>query len=112
MKFIGPLIILLGFVFLGVSLFDFLNTSGFESPKYFGLGFVGMPLIFIGFITAGPQIQRFLLRRNKESIRESMKIIGEGLREGLNVSDHYCSNCGHNLEQTANFCQKCGKAKI
>jgi len=81
-----------------------------EEPKYFWLSFVGMPLIFIGFVLSDSRIQRFLLKQQRDNIRETMKVMGEGLREGLNEPNKICEQCSSRNEASANFCSHCGSA--
>jgi hypothetical protein len=91
-------------------MFEFLTLDMWENPKYFWLGFVAMPLIFIGFVLSAPRIQRFFLDRQRDNLRETMKVMGEGLREGLNVPCKNCEKCNHRNEASANYCSHCGTA--
>jgi hypothetical protein len=107
-KRLGPLVFTIGFVCLGVSLFEFFTLDEWETPHLFWLAFGGMPLIFIGFVLSGSSIQRFLLHQQRDHIRETMKVMGEGLREGLKETNKTCSNCSIFNETFANYCSNCG----
>jgi hypothetical protein len=86
--------LIIGFVFIGISMFDFFTLDTSEEPKYFWMFFVALPLIFIGFVLNGPRIQKVMLEQQKDTIRETMKVMGEGLSEGINPVSKYCRNCG------------------
>jgi ribosomal protein S27AE len=105
---LGALLFLLGLGCVGFALFEFFTVDMFEMPRYDWLPFIGIPLMFLGFVLSGARIQRFLLRQQKENIRETMKIMGEGLREGLESHKTYCPNCGNGVDTLAKFCSNCG----
>jgi len=109
-KNLGPFILIIGLGCLAFSMFEFFTLEMWEEPKYFWLSFVGMPLIFIGFVLSGSRIQRFLLNQQRDNIRETMKVMGEGLREGLSQSNKICEKCSRRNEASANFCSHCGSA--
>ncbi|MCA1029692.1 zinc ribbon domain-containing protein [Bacillus timonensis] len=110
MRLLGILLLLGGFGCLGFSIFDFFTLQGMEEPKYFWLGFVGMPMIFIGFVLNGSAIQRYMFNQQKDTLRDTMKVVGEGLREGLEPesTSAFCTKCGHSVKRTDKFCSSCG----
>ncbi|MFT9847781.1 zinc ribbon domain-containing protein [Aneurinibacillus sp. REN35] len=97
----------LGIICVIVAFFEFFTLDMWETPKLFWLFFVGTPLMFIGFIILGPHIQRSYLQRNSDMIRDSMKLMGEGLRSGLEES-RTCPKCTAANKHVANFCSHCG----
>jgi hypothetical protein len=103
-------LLIIGFVFIGISMFDFFNLDTSEEPKYFWMFFVALPSIFIGFVLNGPRIQRVMLDQQKDTIRETMKVLGEGLNAGINPVDKYCRNCGKGAPKEDKFCSGCGTA--
>jgi len=49
LKTFGPLVLLVGIVFLAIGTIDFfVSSSNFQSPKYFWCCFVGIPITFFG----------------------------------------------------------------
>ncbi|MET3695850.1 hypothetical protein SAMN05877753_102621 [Bacillus oleivorans] len=105
MKKIGPLILLIGLAGFAVFLFDFVSADLLEEPKYFLVGFVSMPLIFIGAVMSMPSLQQKYLKQNEEILREQMKTMGEGFYEDR---EKFCSNCGDCIEKNAKYCSVCG----
>ena len=91
-------------------MFEFFALDMWEQPNYFWLGFVGIPLIFIGFVLSGSHIQRFLFNQQRDNLRETMKVMGEGLREGLRDPNKICGKCSRGNDTSANFCSHCGSA--
>jgi hypothetical protein len=109
MKTFGVFLLLTGFGLLGFSMYDFFTLDTWEDPKYFWMGFVALPLIFIGFVLNGQRIQRAMFEQQKDNLRETMKVMGEGLREGLSPESKYCPSCGKSVKSEDKFCSSCGK---
>jgi hypothetical protein len=110
MKNLGVVLLIIGFVFIGIAMFDFFTLETWEEPKYFWMFFVALPLIFIGFVLNRPRIQKAMLEQQKDTIRETMKVMGEGLNAGINPVEKYCSNCGNGAPKEDKYCSKCGTA--
>ncbi|MFF2753097.1 zinc-ribbon domain-containing protein [Psychrobacillus sp. NPDC058041] len=108
MKFIAPFVLFIGIAGLGFSVYDFFTSNRWEGPEYFWLGFVALPVIFVGFILTGIAYRSKIIKSNEEILRAQMRAVGQGLKEGLSDSGHYCSNCGHQYERDAKFCSECG----
>lgn len=56
------------------------------------------------------RLQKVMLEKQKDNIRETMKVMGEGLTAGLNKTDKYCPDCGAGSAIDDNYCSKCGKS--
>jgi hypothetical protein len=110
MERLGVFLAFLGVGLMIVAGYDFFTLDLWEEPKYFWMFFVGMPLLFVGFVLNGPRLQRIMLEKQKDTIRETMKVMGEGINAGLNKVDKYCPHCGEGSAVDDNFCSKCGKA--
>ncbi|MFD2443788.1 zinc-ribbon domain-containing protein [Bacillus sp. CGMCC 1.16607] len=97
---------------IGFAMFDFFTLDTWEQPKYFWMFFVGAPLIFIGFVLNMGRIQRVMLDQQKDTLKETMKVMGEGFQEGLNsvekIDGKFCSNCGKGVRKGDKFCSHCG----
>ncbi|WP_391201355.1 zinc-ribbon domain-containing protein [Psychrobacillus sp. L4] len=109
MKLIGPFIVLVGIAGLSFALYDFFTLDFFEMPHYSWLPFVSMPLIFVGFVLTGVAYRKKIQKLNEDILRDQMKAVGQGLKEGFSESGHFCSACGHQAERTAKYCSECGK---
>jgi hypothetical protein len=90
MKNFGILLVLLGISLIGFAMYDFFTLDLWEEPKYFWMFFVGMPFIFIGLVLNGGRIQKAMLNQQKDNIRETMKVMGEGLNAGLKSEAAFC----------------------
>jgi hypothetical protein len=112
MKFIGPFILFIGIAGLSFSLYDFFTSNSWEGPEYFWLGFVAMPVIFVGFILTAIAYRSKITKLDEDLLRDKMRVIGQGLKEGFSNSGHFCSNCGHEAERTAKYCSECGRELI
>ncbi|BAU29637.1 zinc ribbon protein [Aneurinibacillus soli] len=106
-KTFGVGMMAVGIICLVSSMFEFFTLDMWEIPRFSWLPFVGMPLIFFGFVLLGPHIQRYWLKRNGDIIRDSMKLMGQGLQEGLGEEIH-CPKCNSTNKRSANFCAHCG----
>ncbi|MBN6188698.1 zinc ribbon domain-containing protein [Aneurinibacillus sp. BA2021] len=106
-KTFGVCMMAVGIICLLISMFEFLTLDMWETPRFFWLFFVGASLIFLGFVLLGPHIQRYWLKRNGDIIRDSMKLMGRGLQEGLE-ENLTCPECNYPNKLSANFCSHCG----
>jgi len=105
---LGIMLVIIGIVCFGYTMFEMSTGGIFEDPKYTWLPFIGIPLMFVGSVLSGPRIQKFLLRREEKNIREAARIMGQGLREGMQGNSVFCTNCGQSIGEKANFCGYCG----
>jgi len=108
MEKLGIVLVIIGIVCFGYSMFEISTGGIFEEPKYTWLPFIGIPLMFVGTVLSGPRIQKFLLRREEKNIRKAAGIIGQGLREGMQGNYAFCTNCGQIIDEKGNFCGHCG----
>ncbi|WP_192797334.1 zinc ribbon domain-containing protein [Psychrobacillus glaciei] len=109
MKFIGPFIFLIGIAGLAFYFYDLFTSTSSEGPEYFWVGFVAMPVIFVGVILTAFAYRANITKLDEDLLRNKMRVVGQGLKEGLSDSGHYCSNCGHPSELDAKYCSECGK---
>ncbi|WP_298468439.1 zinc ribbon domain-containing protein [uncultured Psychrobacillus sp.] len=108
MKLIGPFMMIVGVCCIGFAFFEFFTLEFFEEPQYFWLFFVGAPIIFFGFVLTGIGNHKKLIELNNEVIREQMAAASQGWEEGQLKAEAYCSNCGHPVRRSSNFCSDCG----
>ena len=124
---IGPLILGAGVICMIISLKDFFTFDPFyEDPKYFFLGFVGMPLIAIGFsltsLGYGAKVAAYQSREMAPVAKDTFnylanettdsveKIAQAAARGKSNVVEaKQCSRCHELNKIDAKFCNECGK---
>ena len=122
---LGPLLLVSGVVCLIIAMVDFFTLDFFEEPKYFWLGFVGMPIIFIGSIVTyagyGQDAAKYMSREMAPVTSETFNYIAEETQEGVEtvakavqrgkaevVQAKKCPNCQTLNKVDANFCNECG----
>jgi ribosomal protein S27AE len=110
MKNVGVGLIVMGVVLTIIAGYDFFTLDMWEEPKYFWMFFVALPLIFIGLVLNGQRIQKAMFEQQKDTLRETMKVMGEGLNEGLSRKDKFCPNCGKSVSSEDKFCSECGNS--
>ena len=121
---LGPLLIVSGVVCVITAMLD-LFTLDLEEPKHFWLFFIGIPVIFIGFIVTyagyGQDAAKYMSREMAPVASETFNYITEETQEGLEtvakavqrgkvevVQAKQCSSF-HTLNKIdANFCNECG----
>ena len=86
LRLAGPTILVMGFVLAGIGLGSFFASFGsFGPPRYFWCAFLGLPLLFLGWVTTYlgfmGAIQRYLLGESvpvmRDLARESAPVIAE-----------------------------------
>jgi len=136
LRVLGPMILIVGGVFVAIGLISFFSAFGsFEPPRYFWCAFVGGPLVvcglaltsfgFMGAITryqagevapVGKDTFNYLADGTQGGIRTLASAIGDGLAEGLrgdvDSQQVRCSACGHANEPDSSFCSSCGEALV
>jgi len=125
----GPMILLIGLVFVVTSIASLFTHEGFGPPRYFWMGFVGMPLIFVGgvlssfgYMGAIARYQaneglpvatdafNYAAHQTKDGVRTLAGAVTEGLREGSTdpTAGITCPHCQTTNESDARFCKSCG----
>ncbi len=128
LRIAGPLILLVGALFLivGVGSF-FMSFGGFGPPRYFWCVFVGMPLIFIGkvmsvagFAGAVARYQageyapvakdtfNYIADESEVGVRTLASAVGQGLRGETNQAVLQCPACGSDNDPGSKYCDQCG----
>jgi len=118
----GAIVFCIGLLLAIISAASLMMSDG--APRWFWLGFVGLPLMFAGGVMSMfgwlGAMARFQAREGapvagetfnymsgevRDGVRDLAGAVGEGLRgEGLKV----CAKCGGRNNRDANFCQSCG----
>lgn len=129
LRAVGPVVAVVGGLFMLVGFVDFFSSfGGMEPPRLFWCLFVGMPLLGLGLgmTKAGylGRITRYMsqeitpvatdtfnyaARETRDGIRDVAQAVGEGLR-GVNAAPVVarCTRCLHENEPDARFCSQCG----
>jgi hypothetical protein len=131
LRTLGPTIAVIGLVLIVISMVNFFSSfGGFEPPKYFWCGFLGIPLLFVGMVMtqygflgsflryfsgeAAP-VQKdtfnYLAEGTKGGIKTVATAVGEGLAVGKVAGEkpsNRCLKCDHINDPDARFCKNCG----
>ncbi|MCH7321204.1 zinc ribbon domain-containing protein [Solibacillus sp. MA9] len=106
---------------------DFFTLDFFESPKYFYLFFIGLPLLAIGFnltsLGYGSKLAAYQSREMAPVAKDtfnylanettgSIEKIAQAAQKGKStvVEAKQCGNCQELNKIDAKFCNECGKA--
>ena len=132
LRVIGPLVLGLGLLFMIVAFVDFARVmSGFgDRPRLFWCFFVGMPLVWLGFVLSSAAFAgavgrymagesapvakdtaNYLADGTKESVKTIATAVGEGFSSGAGLAKQIlvrCHKCNETNEATAKFCKSCG----
>lgn len=137
LRVIGPLILLVGIIFMIVGFVDFFASAGkFRGPQLFWCFFAGMPLLFVGIVTtsygfmgsvarysAGEMapVAKDTINYMAEGTQDSVRTIASALEAGLSgVSGGQkveepkvrCHKCNHLVDEDSRFCSECGSAML
>ena len=134
LRIVGPMIALVGLIFIIVGTVDFFRAFGGDGPpKLFWCPFIGIPLLFVGGVLssfgymgkmARYQAQEmapvakdtfnYMAEGTSEGIKTVAGAIGQGLREGGLGSGSQtmvrCHKCNALVGVDAKFCSQCGQA--
>jgi RNA polymerase subunit RPABC4/transcription elongation factor Spt4 len=134
LRIVGPVISLIGLIFMIVGIADFFRAFGsFGPPKLFWCAFVGMPLLFVGLVLSsygymgkvsryvaeetapvGKDTFNYLADGTREGIKTVAGAIGQGLREGGlgggSPTMVRCHKCNALAPADAKFCGQCSQA--
>ena len=120
----GPIIFAVGLLCAIISVVNLMTTD--DEPKLFFLGFIGLPLMFVGGVMSSFGWQSVLLRyqarevgpvagqsfnylagETRDGIRDIAAAVGEGVRGEQHV---LCPKCNASNDTDARFCKACGAA--
>jgi len=126
----GPIIFSIGLILAIISFVDMVTARG--EPTLFWLGFIGLPLMFVGgslsmygFMGAmtryamregapvSAQTFNYMAEETRDGIKTSASALASGLREGFAPQEKiFCTQCGRESDADAKFCKYCGKAMV
>jgi len=133
LRVVGPLVLLVGIIFMIVGVGNFFASFGtFEPPRHFWCVFVGLPFLavggvickfaFMGSVTryianemtpVGKDVINYMADGTQDSVRKIAAAAGQGLQETPPaVPMVHCPKCHADNEASANFCQVCGSALL
>ena len=134
LRVVGPLVLLVGVVFMAVGVVSFFSSFGSSSPpRFFWCCFVGMPLMFVGLVTSsagfagavaryqaneiapvGKDTFNYLADGTQDGVRTMANAVASGLASGAaGAADSdglVCHGCGAGNEAGSRFCDQCGEA--
>lgn len=125
LRIVGPLMMVVGLVLVGIGLISFFSSFGsFEPPRYFWCAFVGLPLLgaglpvtkfaFLGNILryfsaesapVGKDTFNYMASETKSGVRD----IAGAVREGFAGKTISCPSCQQSNDAEARFCDNCGQ---
>jgi hypothetical protein len=135
-RVVGPILLVIGGVFMAVGLVDFFGAfGGRHSPRFFWCLFLGMPFLFAGGVMMRfgymGRIMRYMSQEiappakdtfnymadgTKDGIKTVAGAVAEGLRQGSTVAGSQagvrCQHCNTMNSGDARFCIHCGQALI
>jgi hypothetical protein len=104
----GPIVFGVGLLLTAIAVIDFLSAFGSfgPPPTRFGLAFLGLPLMAVGWamIQAGffGAAARYVAGEVTPTLRDAMGALGLSERVA-------CASCGGDNERGARFCSSCGR---
>lgn len=128
LRFVGPLLAIVGLAFVVVGMVSFFSAFGGQGPpRLFWCCFVGAPLLAAGSgitkfaymgavaryiasetMPVGKDAANYLVDGTRDSIRDVATAIGEGIAAVQTTSTIICPRCGDANDAGANFCSQCG----
>ncbi|MCC7387784.1 MAG: zinc ribbon domain-containing protein [Phycisphaerales bacterium] len=125
LRVLGPIVLAAGLLCAVAAFVSFARAFGGSGPpRLFWLGFVGLPLIFVGGVlckygfmgavsryAAGEQapVAADTLNYLAEETRPGVRAGASAVREGLRGEGRACPACGERNDGEARFCDACGK---
>jgi len=130
LRIAGPLLILIGGSCVAVAFFDFFAVFGSNAtPRLFCLGFLGMPLMFVGMVMTqmgflgalarfqasemapvGKDVINYMAEETQESVQTVAQAAACGIQQGLQPeANRPCAKCGHANDSGDRFCGGCGE---
>jgi hypothetical protein len=131
LRFVGPVFLGLGVICTSTAFIDFvLAVNGRGEPKLFWMAFIGMPMMFFGFVLTSAGFMgaahryvanetapvakdtlNYMADGTKEGIQTIATAVGTGIRTGMSgqaAPQVRCHKCNHANDAHARFCQQCG----
>lgn len=124
-RIIGPIVLLTGIVCIVIATVEFFTLDFFEEPQLFWLAFVGMPIVFVGFILSGlgygSIVAKYQSREMAPVARDTFNYLAGETTEGVEkiaravktgnssvVTVKACGSCNHINQLDAKYCNECG----
>lgn len=105
LRIAGPVVLVIGVIFTATAFIDFvlsMNDMGRGSPKLFWCGFIGMPLMFVGFVLCmygfmgaaaryvaaesapvASDTFNYMAENTQDGVKTVAKAVTQGVAEGL-----------------------------
>ena len=133
LRVVGPLVLLVGGIFMLVGLVDFFSAfGGGGAPTKFWCLFAGMPFLFVGgaltmygfmgsvaryaageMAPVAKDTFNYMADGTQEGVKTVASAIGEGLSAGMGRGGEVgvrCPKCNETCDGDAKFCDECGGA--
>lgn len=127
-RYLGPVMLSIGVLCMLVAAIDFFTIQAFEEPKLFWLFFVGMPIIFFGFVFSslgfGGSIVKYQSREYAPVAKDTFNYLAKEMTPGvIEISNALqqgkasnplstCHNCQQKNPMDAKFCNTCGEKLV
>jgi hypothetical protein len=124
LRTVGPIVFCVGLLCAIISAVNLFTASG--EPTLFWLGFVGLPLMFVGAVMSmtgwvgalaryharegapvAGETFNYMAGETRDGIRDVAAAVGEGLRGERQIA---CAKCGTQNDEDSKFCKACGAA--
>lgn len=135
LRIIGPVVLLAGVICTVIAMVNFFSCFGsMEPPRLFWLGFVGLPLMFVGGVMsqfgfmgavaryiAGEsapvmaETVNYMADETKDAVKTVAQFAAKGIIEGIEAgkaATNFCPHCGTPIKAEFQFCPKCGKPRL
>lgn len=129
-RLIGFLATAAGLILMVISISDFFASMGtFDMPDKFGLGFIGMPLLFVGIVClsfgymkevgeytasqtapVAKDVTNYMLDGTREEVVKTIQKVVGSIKESS--QGKVCYQCQTQNEVEAKFCDHCGARLI
>lgn len=122
--------LLIGMACVATAFFDFFAKFGsMETPRLFCLGFLGIPLIFVGLVmtqmgflgalaryqasemaSVSKDVANYMAEETQDSVQTVARAATRGIQQGLQPeAKRPCAKCGHANDARDRFCGGCGE---
>jgi hypothetical protein len=127
LRIIGPLVLIVGLIFVVVGTANFFMAFGGSGPpRLFWCNFVGIPLIFVGAVMSSYGFMGAVLRYQAaeaapvgrdtinyvaSGVKPAIKDVTQAVVEGIGSAKmgQFCTQCGCANDLDARFCKACGR---
>jgi hypothetical protein len=120
LQIVGPLIIITGIVLVVIAFNSMSDLSPSSGVGKFGLGFIGIPLIFVGAVMSQfgymKPMSEIVVTETAEAAAFGAHNIAKSAMQGVNDAGGIsgikvrCRACGELDDEHAKFCSGCGQA--